>query len=127
MSGSQRFKDSATINFEHEYPHLNLHVATDGNAPDINDIIIDDELTVKESGTIKAALFDDNGNKRSQVYTYTVERLTAIEPEEVTSMNLVYGLNFIYTEGEHDLIPDFENERIIKKRNKLRIRTRKNC
>ena len=113
LSGSQRFKDSTAIIFQHDYPHLNLHVSTDGNNPNINDAIIDDELTVEESGTIKAALFDDNGNKRSQVYAYTVEKLTAIEPTDVSRMNLVNGLNFIYTEGEYDLVPDFENESVI--------------
>jgi len=115
ISGSKRFKDSTIINFQHDYPHLNLHVSFDGNNPDVNDFIINNELILEKSTTIKAALFDDNGNKRSQVYAYTVEKLTAIEPEEVSRMNLVNGLNFIYTEGEYDLIPDFENERIIKR------------
>jgi alkaline phosphatase D len=114
ISGPERFKDSTTISFQHDYPHLNLHVSTDGNDPDMNDAIVDDELIVEKSATIKAALFDDNDNKRSQVYAYTVEKLTAIAPEEVSGMNLANGLNFIYAEGEYDLVPDFKNERIIK-------------
>ena len=115
ISGSERFKDSTAVNFQHDYPHLNLHVSFDGNNPDVNDDIIDNELIVEESTTIKAALFDENGNKRSQVYSYTLEKLTALEPEDVHQLNLVKGLNFIYSEGEYGLIPNFEKERIIKR------------
>lgn len=67
ISGAEKFKDSTTLSFHHDYPHLNLHVSTDGNDPDINDAIVENELTVEHSATIKAALFDENGNKRSQI------------------------------------------------------------
>lgn len=51
--------------------------------------------------------------KDHKLYSYNTTKLTPIEPENISTDNLVNGLNFIYTEGEYELIPNFENESII--------------
>ncbi|NBC67049.1 MAG: hypothetical protein GVY07_15505 [Bacteroidetes bacterium] len=115
ISGARRFKDSTTIRFKHNFPHLKLHVSTDGDDPDEADRFAEEELKIEDSATVKAALFDNSGSQRSRVYSYDVEKLTPAEPEDVSQINLVKGLNYIYTEDEYTLVPDFDNEKIIKR------------
>jgi len=112
ISGAQKFKDSTIVRFNHGYDHLNLHITQNGTTPSVNSPFVpkNREITLYETTTLKAALFDQQGNRRSIIYGYEVEKLTSLAPADIDEQHLTGGLHYVYVEGEYEKIPQFSGK-----------------
>ncbi|MDR9447529.1 MAG: PA14 domain-containing protein, partial [Balneolaceae bacterium] len=123
LTGNERFVDQTTISLSTEFDHLIPRVAfTPGaDASKIDDLAgptsqsmsLKERSTFNESGIVKVALFDAEGNRRSQVQSMQLTKLRPINSLNMSREELKQGVNFRYVEGEFDDIPDFDQAQIL--------------
>ena len=108
------FVGSHTVTLGHPYSNLHVRYTVDGSYPGSSSMKYDKPITISQSTTIQAALFDEQGARRSsfQQREYVELELTkGIKPPE----DLENGLRFSYAEGVFEWIPDFDSVSVVKK------------
>ena len=106
------FTDSKTINLNHAYPQLNIRYTLDGSIPNQDAALYQSPFVIENSLTLKARLFDADGQPRSKTMTRVFTKLSPLPA--VAQKSLSPGLNFTYYEGDFKDIPEFANLKPIK-------------
>ena len=74
-----RFVDSTVVSLQHDFPKLELRATTDGRNPNFEEGLTSPMVTLRQSGTLRAALFHPDGTQRSPVFEKKVTRLTPLK------------------------------------------------
>jgi hypothetical protein len=123
LTGNERFVDQTTISlsteFDHLIPRAVFYSGADASKideladPSSQSLSLQERNTFNDSGIVKVALFDFEGNRRSQVQSMQLTKLRPMNPLEMSRKDLKQGVNFRYVEGEFEDIPDFDQAQII--------------
>lgn len=112
--GDQKFAGQTTIQIEHRYSNLNARFTIDGSDPTPSSTLYKNDFQIFESTQVRVALFDEEGNQRSEIRNSRFERLSPHKGVTLNSEGLKNGLKFDYVEGEFSEIPDFDTLNIRK-------------
>lgn len=105
IEGHDEFVDEHAVRIEHEHPALHARYTTDGTDPTAASSRYRSPIIIKETTTVKTALFTEENRRRSRVRSRT---LRSVEPlRSVRVGQTEPGLRFGYWEGSFLLIPDF--------------------
>lgn len=105
FDGPGEFVDAATLAVTHGYPNLILRYTTDGSEPTASSPRFVEPLTVTETTTVKAVLFDPEGWPRGGVRAMTLEKVAPVPP--VDAVNTEKGLRVTSYLGQFEWMPDF--------------------
>lgn len=111
-SGSRLFLDETEYFIAHNYPDLSLRYTMENRAPLASDSEMKTPVSINQSGTLRYALFNEQGIAYSESRHVTFEKLTPMTAVNLDMDLVENGLNFSYAEGEWKSIPDFGNVEI---------------
>ena len=108
------FVGSHKVQLKHAYPDLHIRYTLDGSKPDKDARRYVESLDLSQSATVTAALFDDEGRRRSTFQERYYEQLAV---QESTSLreDLKRGLRYQYAEGNFITLPDFDSLTVLKR------------
>ena len=113
LEGSTEFVDSSMVKITHSFSPLEARYTLDGGEPQKSSPVYTHPIPFTQSGTLRVALFDTKGFRRSAVYSEVYKKVTPKKGREVKKLK--QGLHFSYVEGEFSRIPDFSQVEAIKK------------
>ena len=105
INGPRTFTDSSLLEISHSFLPLQARFTVDDTEPIHTSPLYNRPISFRGSGLLKAALFDQEGFRRSEVESAILEKVTPIPGIPVK--NLKEGLLYSYYEGDFHKIPDF--------------------
>ena len=109
--GRTIFMDSVTVSMKNPYQRVAIRYTLDGSEPTVSSPLFDLPLTLRQTTTVKARSFWDNGvsSRTSEiVLTKRVPR-PAARPASTSP-----GLRYAYYEGQWEQLPDFSRLSVVK-------------
>ncbi len=103
----ETFIGEQTIRLQHSYPRLSVRYTLDGSEPDSQSTLYAEPFSIDATTTVKAALFDESGRRRSRTFEQTYTQLDPLAA--VRLANVQPGLRYDYFEGNFAVLDDLKN------------------
>lgn len=106
------FVETQKVSLDHHYARLEVRYTLDGSDPTGASTQYTGPLSLSETTTVKAAFFDEQGNRRSRTFSQTYTRLEPLSP--VPATGLQPGLAYEYFEGNFSKLDEVKTARPLK-------------
>jgi len=103
----ETFVGKRNIRLQQSYPRLSVRYTLDGSEPDVQSTPYAEPFSIDATTTVKAALFDESGRRRSRTFKQTYTRLTPLA--SVRLADVQPGLRYDYYEGNFVVLDDLKN------------------
>ncbi|MEQ9442011.1 MAG: PA14 domain-containing protein [Cyclobacteriaceae bacterium] len=101
--GIDKFLEQQTIEIDYPFDDTTIRYTLDGSEPTASSPSYSSPITVNETTTIRAVVYEDD--LQSESYEHTFEKVKPLQNERVRRPE--QGLSYDYFEGEWKQLPDF--------------------
>lgn len=114
IEGEMTFIDETEILINHNYKDLVLKYTFEQRNITNEDVDWTEPIVVKNTSEVRYALFDNDGNQRSEMRKIQLEKVTPINSISLDENKTQRGLSYRYAEGNWKVLPNMDAEKILK-------------